>query len=160
MKKLLLSLALLCGVAANAQEIGTPELYAKRFEDLFVAGFVLGLDESKDTAEYYFKLTTSVVNLTPAEIIHYIFLENVDRIDPMNVYKQIHSQEEFFEYIIGEQRDFGLCFVIGGYMAAARTIQIEDELIRKYNQDGIYLRCKFIYDMLVAGAIEKVINGH
>ena len=160
MKKLLLSLALLCGVAANAQEIGTPEHYAKCFEDLFVTGFLLGLDESEDSAELYFKLTTSVVNLTPAEIIHYTFLDSVGRIDPMSVHKQIHSQEEYFEYIIGEQRDFGLSFVIGGYMAAARTIHIEDEIIRKYTPDEIYSRCKFIYDMLVASAIEKAIYGH
>lgn len=160
MKKLLLSLALLCGVAANAQEIGTPELYAKSFEDFFVTGFVVGLEESEYGAEGYFDLATSVVNLTPAEILHQTFLDNVGRIDPMSVYKQIHSPEEYFEYITGEQRDFGLSFVIGGYMAAARAIYIEDELIRKYTQDGIYLRCKFIYDMLIAGAIEKAINGH
>lgn len=156
MKKLFLSLAVLCGVAANAQEVGTPEFYAKSFEDFFVTGFVVGLEESEYGAEGYFDLATSVADITPAEIMHQTFLNNVGTIDPMGVYKQIHSPEEYIDYIVGEQSYFGLSFLIGGYMAAARAVYIEDELIRKYTQDGIYLRCKFIYDVLVAGAIQKV----
>ena len=159
MKKLLLSLALLCGVTAKAQEIGPREFYAKCFEDLFVTGFVLGLEESEYGAEGYFNLATSVADITPAEILHQTFLDNVGRIDPMSVYKQIYSPEEYLGYITGEQSHFGLSFVIGGYMAAARALYIEDRLIRKYTQDGIYLRCKFIYDLLVADAIQKAENN-
>lgn len=156
MKKLFLLLALLRGITVQAQEVGTPAYYAKCFEDLFVAGFVVGLEESEEGAEGYFKTATAFVDTTPVQILHQTFVNNVAHIDPMSVYKQVHSPEEFLDFIVGEQSDFGLSFVIGGYMAAARAIDMENYLIRKYTENGIRMRCKYIYDMLVAAAVQKI----
>ena len=155
MKKLLLFFSLLGFGTSCAQEIksATPEYYAQCFEELFCHGFMLGLGTSEMGIDAYFEIVASVTSIAPEEIFHQAFLNTLPQIDPMGLHKRVYSAEEYYDLTLGEQREFSIGFLTGGYLCAWYSVGEGDSLTpQKVSQ--IHTLCEYIYVNVLSGAVK------
>lgn len=155
MKRLLLIVLLLGFGTSCAQEIksGSSEDYAKCFEDLFCHGFMLGLGTSEMGIDSYFEIAASFTTISPQKILHQAFLNTLPQIDPMGLYKRVHSAQEYYDLTLGEQRDFSIGFLTGGYMCALYAVGEGDSLTpQKVSQ--IHTLCEYIYVNMLSSTVK------
>ena len=117
---------------------------ARFYKHLFKVGFFLALKDCKYDADIYFSLIKVLAGIGAEEFLNNEFASHVADIDPLNVHKRV-PEELLEDFLVGENVQFSLNFVISGYYAAVNSINQVAYMKKTYGDEGVFNHCRDAY---------------
>lgn len=117
---------------------------ARFYEHLFNVGFFLALKDCKYDADIYFSLIKVLAGIGTEEVLNKEFASHVADIDPLNVHKRV-PEELLEDFLVGDNVQFSINFVISGYYAAVNSINQVSYMNKTYGDEGVFNHCRDAY---------------
>ena len=151
--------AMITAFRASAQQSTQLDdsIYQDTFEQIYAMGFIVGLNDGGWTAQRLFDQAKQTAGMAPQEVLAENYQNDLPEMDIFGIIRQIHTPQELYDLITGDQMDFGFYFMLKGYEAAIRVLGCDDLIRKKYNnnQQGVIQECRKLYSSAYSSVSKK-----